>query len=372
MQDIMGIINLNENENRIKELTADRPIGAIPIAGRFRVIDFILSNLVNVGIHNVAVFTNGKARSLIEHLGSGKEWDLNRKRDGLFIFNPFINLVDHTFMKGDIKNFKDQLDYIKRCKEKYVILSKSYMICNIDFTEAFQFHKNSGSDITIIYKKVEDELEYFKDCDSLNLNEDGDVISIGNNIGKEEYDNISMDMYLLQRDLLVDIIEECISKGEDILLKEAINRKVSSLKVNSFCFDGYLGCINSVENYYRINMQLLETDILKELFYKSGYIYTKVSDEPSTKYNENALVNNAMIANGCRIDGIVDGSILARGVSIGKGAVVKDSIIMAKCNIEEGVELQHVILDKNVTISSGKVLRGVFKKPLVIMKNDVI
>ncbi len=369
MQDIMGIINLSENENEIKDLTKHRPIGVIPIAGRYRVIDFVLSNMVNMGIHNVAIFTQGKSRSIVDHLGSGKEWDLDRKKDGLFIFTPFMNLADNTFINGDIKNFKDQLDYIKRCKEKYVILSRSYMICNVDYSDAFKYHKESGSDITIMHKKIQGENDKFMYCDTLNIDDNNRIISIGKNIGKEDNYNISMEMYILKRTLLIEIIEDSISKGESIYLKEAVLKQVPKLNVNTYAFDGYLGCINSIDNYYKVNMELLNVDVSKELFYKNGYIHTKVKDEPSTKYTENANVTNSMVANGCIIDGTVEGSIISRGVQIGKNAIVKDCVIMQKCIIEEGAVLQNVISDKNVVISKGKMLCGVSKEPLVILKN---
>lgn len=372
MQDIMGIINLSEKESEIEDITKHRPIGSIPIAGRYRVIDFILSNMVNMGINNVAIFTQGKSRSISDHLGPGKEWDLDRKRDGLFIFNPYANLSDSTFLKGDIKNFQDQLDYLKRSREKYVILSRSYMICNIDYSQAFKYHKESGSDITIIYKEIQGEKCKFMNCDTLNIDDNQRVRSIGKSIGKEEKYNVSMEMYILKRELLIEIIEESVSKGENIYLKEAIFKKIQDLKVGSYSFDGYLGCINSIENYYRVNMEILDVEISKELFYKNGYIHTKVKDEPSTKYRENSKVVNSMVANGSIIDGTVEGSIISRGVKIGKGASIKNCVIMQKCVIEEDAVLQHVILDKNVVISKGKMLCGVYKKPLVIMKNEKI
>ena len=372
MHDIMGIISLSEDETAMRDIAKNRPIGAIPIAGRYRVIDFILSNMVNIGIHNVSIFTQGKSRSIVEHLGHGKEWDLDRKKDGLFIFNPYLNPMDSTFHKGNIKNFKDQLDYIKCSKQKYVILSRSYMICNVDLLEAFKYHKESHADITILYKKIKSEKDRFLNCDALNINDDGKIISIGRNIGKESNLNISMEMYILKKDLFIEIIEDSISKGETMYLKEAMHLQVRKRMVNGFVFEGYLGCINSIENYYRVNMELLDVEIQKELFYKNGFIYTNVKDEPPTKYTETAKVSNSMVASGCIIEGEIERCIISRRVKIGKNAVVKDCVIMQKCIIEEGAVLQHVILDKNIEISSGIVLRGSDKKPMVIMKNQKI
>lgn len=370
MHDIMGIISLSEDEAAMSDIAKYRPIGAVPMAGRYRVIDFILSNMVNVGIHNVSIFTQGKSRSIVEHLGHGKEWDLDRKKDGLFIFNPYSNPMDSAFHKGDIKNYKDQLEYIKGSKQKYVIFSRSYMICNVDLLEAFKYHKESNADITILYKKTQGEKDKYINCDALNINNDGKVISIGRNIGKENNLNVSMEMYILKKDLFVEIIEDSISKGETMFMKAAMHQQVRKLHVNGFAFDGYLGCINSIENYYRVNMEILDVETSKELFYKNGYIYTNVKDEPPTKYTETANISNSMVASGCIIEGDVERCVISRRVKIGKNAVVKDCVIMQKCIIEDGAVLKHVILDKNIEISSGVVLQGSSKKPMVIMKNQ--
>ncbi|MDF2839330.1 MAG: glgD [Clostridia bacterium] len=372
MHDIMGIINLSEDETAMGDIAKYRPIGAVPIAGRYRVIDFILSNMVNIGIQNVSIFTQGKSRSIVEHLGHGKEWDLDRKKDGLFVFNPYVNPMDSTYYKGDMKNFKDQLEYIKCSKQKYVILSRSYMICNVDLSAAFKFHKESTADITILYKKIQGEKNKYINCDALNIGENGKVISIGRNIGKESNLNISMEMYILKKELLIEIIENNILKGDTMYLKEAIHQQVRKLNVNGYIFNGYLGCINSVENYYRVNMELLDVEISKELFYRNGCIYTNIKDEPPTKYTETANAVNSMVASGCVIEGNIERCVISRRVKIGKNAVVKDCVIMQKCIIEDGAVLQNVILDKNIEISSGVVLRGSVKKPLVIMKNQKI
>ncbi len=370
MKDIMGIINLSEKEAVLKELTYNRPIAAIPIGGRYRIIDFILSNMVNAGIENVSIFTQGKSRSLIEHLDTGKEWDLNRRIDGLFIFNPEMNLSDRIMTEGDIKNFKDNLDYMKCSKQKYVILSRSYMICNVNYIEAFQYHKKSNADITILYKKVEKDKEKFLHCDTLNLDEKGNVVSIGENLGNKEIFNVSMEMYIMKKELLIQIIENSIAMGDHGYLKNAIYHNMNHLNVNSYLFDGYLACINSIENYYKTSMELLNPNVYQELFYKNGYIYTKTKDAPPTKYKEDSKVINSIVANGCIIEGIVENSIIARGVKIEKGVRVKDSVILQKSIIERNTYLKNVILDKNVYISKEKILCGDIRKPLVIGKNS--
>lgn len=366
MKEIIGIVNLSENEDEIKELTHARPIASITIAGRYRVIDFILSNMVNAEIENISIFPQGKCRSLLEHLGTGKEWDLNRNVGGLSILNPTNSF---NSFKGDIKNFKYNIDKIANCKENYVLLAKSYMICNINYLDVLKYHKETKADITIVYKKVDNKLERFINCDTLNLNDEGKVIGIGKNIGNYDFNNISMEMYIMKKDLLIKLIEDSISIGNVSHLKEAIQNNISSLNVNGFSFEGYLSCINSIENYYRASLEIIDVDIAKELFYKNGYIYTRVQDEPPTKYTDNACVCNSILANGCIIDGTVENSVIGRGVIVKKGAIIKNSVIMQKCIIEENTELKHVVIDKNVHIGKNKILCGDNKRPLVLQKN---
>jgi glucose-1-phosphate adenylyltransferase len=365
----MGIINLSESEGAIKEITYNRPIATIPIAGRYRVIDYTLSNMVNAGIHNVAIFTRGKSRSLMDHLGTGKDWDLDRKIDGLFVLNPVINLDEMITNKGDIENFKNHMDYIEHSKQKYVLLTRSYMICNVNYGDALKYHKKTGADITIIYKNMENHHHKFINCDTLNLDASSKVISIGKNTGKTKFYNMSMEMYIMKKELFLEIIQKSISTGESEYLKQAIFLNMKNLNVNAYPFRGYLSCINSIQNYYKTNMELLDIKISQELFYKNGLIYTKVKNEPPTKYTDSAKVTNSIVANGCVIKGTLENSIVGRGVVIKKGAVVKDSIVMSKSVIEERVYLKNVILDKYVHITRGKVLYGDKKNSFVIKKN---
>lgn len=372
MKDLMGLINLSENEDEIKELTYNRPIASLPIGGRYRVIDFILSNLVNTGIENVSIFTQGKSRSLMDHIRTGKDWDLDRKIDGLFILNPQTNNSELLTSNSDIENFKNHMVYLERSRQRYVILSRSYMICNIDYKGAYEYHKKSGADITIIYKKIKDYDDRFEGCDTLYLEEDGRVLSIGKKFGQNKNNNISMEMYIMDKNLLIDIIQNAIANGNYKSLKGAMLSIIDKMNVNSFEYKGYLSIVNSIKNYYKTNKELLNMDIYQNLFFSNGLIYTRVKDEPPTNYTKNAQVINSLVANGCIIEGVVENSIIFRGVKVKKGAVIKDSIIMQKCEIEEGAELKNVILDKGVIITENKTLYGDSENPLVIKKNTKV
>ncbi|WP_163195783.1 glucose-1-phosphate adenylyltransferase subunit GlgD [Clostridium thermarum] len=368
LKDYMGILNLNEKEENIKNLTRNRTVASIPVAGRYRIIDFVISNMVNAGIQNIGVFTKSKSRSLIDHLGGGKPWDLDRKNGGMFVFNfgygnPSLE---------DVEMFRNNIDYLQLSKENNVILSASYMICNIDYIEAVKYHEQSGNDITIIYKKAKNCAVNFLDCDVLNMDKDNRVLSVGKNVGVHDSNNIAMEMFIMKKQVLVELIYKCITTGICRKVKHAIYRTLNEYKVGGYEFKGYVACINSLQSYYKFNMDCLDVKVSKELFFNNGLIYTKVKDEAPTKYSEGCKVTNSLIANGCIIEGTVENSVIFRRVKIKKGAVIRNCIIMQNSIIGEGAELTNIITDKNITVGNEKVLRGDEEIPLVIEKVSVL
>lgn len=372
MNNVMGIINLSESDENIKDLALTRSIASIMLLGRYRVIDFILSNMTNSGLTNVGIFTHGNSRSLTNHLGSGKHWGLDRKRDGLFLFHSEARFDDNIRRSGDLENFRMNLDFLKQSRQEYVLLSRSYMICNIDFRPMMDYHRKTGADITIAYKNMENNVGRFVNCDSLTLDDNKNIISIGKNLGKKKYYDISMEMYIMKRELLIRIIEESIHRGDSRFLKEAIFNRMDALKVKAYPFDGYLSCINTIQNYYQTNMDMLSIPNSKELFYSNGRIFTKVHDSPSTKYTDSSYVSNSLVANGCIIEGTVENCILSRGVHVKKGAIVRNSIVFPNATISETTNLNYTILDKNVVITERKMLFGDSSSPFVIKKNTVL
>lgn len=367
LSDYMGIINLNENEDNLKSLTRNRPLASIPIGGRYRIIDFTLSNIVNTGIKMVGIFTQSNSRSLVDHLGSGKPWDLDRKINGLFVFNFGASSM------SDVEMFKNNIDYFNQSHQSKVIVAPSYMLCNINYQDAIKFHEETGSPITVIYKKITDGTKNFIDCDCLNINEQGNVISVGKNIGANDSINISMEMFIMDKTTFVSLVNECIETGYYRSLKEIIYKNTNLLKMNAYEYKGYLECINSIKTYYKANMNMLDMKNLKDLFFSAnGTIFTKVKDEAPTKYTKECTVSDSLIANGCVLEGTIENSIIARRVIIRKGAKIKNCIIMQNCEIKENAELVDVILDKNVEISKNKQLKGDKEFPLVIEKNSII
>ncbi|MGH4118408.1 glucose-1-phosphate adenylyltransferase subunit GlgD [Clostridium sp.] len=364
LNNYIGILMLNEEEDNIKSLTKTRPIASIPIGGRYRVIDFVLSNMVNSGIYNIGIFTNTKSRSLVDHLGSGKPWDLDRKINGLFLFN----FTSENSLTMDINALSDNMEYIYRTKQDYVIISSSYMICNIDYNAAAKYHEESGSDITLLYKKTNNGKKHYLDASTLYVDEENKVLSIGRNKGAEDKLNISMEMFIMKKSTLISIINKSVQTGSHSSIKTAIYDSVKEYNVNAYEFKGYLQCVNSIKNYYKISMDMLNAKVTKELFFSHGLIYTKVKDEAPTKYFDGSNVNNSLISNGCILKGDIENSVISRRVIVQEGVEIRNCIIFQNCVIKKGCKLTNVIIDKNTILSENTVLKGAVEFPVVIEK----
>jgi len=367
LSDYMGILNLNENATNIIGLTRNRPLASIPIAAKYRIIDFALSNMVNSGLHNIGVFTQSNSRSLVDHLGSGRPWDLDRRLNGLFVFNFGIGSIS----LNDAEMLWNNMEYIYRSKEKNVIISPSYMVGNIDYIDAVKHHENSNHDITILYKKINTGPKTFLNCDVLNIDENNNVLSVGQNMGTYNNLNISMEIFIMKKDLLISLVHKCIQTGSYSTIKDAIYKNLGELKVTSYEFKGYLRCVNSIISYYKTNMDMLNLKTTKGLFFSNGPIYTKIKDEPPTKYSNESKVKNSIIADGCIIDGTIENSIISRGVVVHRGAQIKNSIILQNCDIKQNSKLFNVIIDKNVIIAKDKLLNGDEEFPLLIEKSSL-
>ncbi|HEY3425875.1 MAG TPA: glucose-1-phosphate adenylyltransferase subunit GlgD [Negativicutes bacterium] len=371
MKNVLGLINLNESEEYVTEITKHRPLAAVPFGGRYRLIDFVLSSMVNSGIQNVGILLRHKHRSLMDHLRSGKEWDLARKYEGLFILPPAPGMCFGENSRADIENFYHHLNYLANCRQKYVLITGSNMICNINYHRAFKFHQDMQADITILYKENNEENDCLQGT-LLEVEPDGRVVDIAIHPPTMTGNKISMEMYIMERTLLMDLIAGCNARGGSDLVKDGFIKHLAKLKVYGYQHKGYLARIHSIKSYYRHNMELLKSEKWQDLFFKSGPVYTKVKDEAPVKYKEGAKVSNTMIANGCIIEGRVENSVLFRGVKVSKGAYIKDSIIMQKTIIAENAIVENVICDKDVQITSGKWLKGDKNFPLVVEKGTVI
>jgi len=368
---MMGIIFSNIFDESLGEISACRTLASLPFGGRYRLIDFVMSNMVNSGMTNVGVITKQNYQSLMDHLGNGKEWDLDRKVDGLFILPPF-GVGQKSVYRGKIDALLGVLRFLERSNEEYVLLSDSNNICNIDYRDMLVRHKKSGAEISIISSK--ETITGRGDAQELVLrsNLNGEVVDVLMHYQIPGVASCGMGMYILKRQFLIELLEEARSYNLVDFEREIIQGKHSYIKMNNIEFAGQVLRINSVKQYFTANMALLEKNIREEIFFKNGPIYTKIRDEVPTRYEDGCMLKNSLIADGCTIAGKVENSILFRGVKVGKGATVKNCVLMQETAVSDCAELDYVIADKDVTVGQGRVLIGAPAHQIIIGKGKVV
>lgn len=362
----MAIIFLAEKLDNIRALTKMRPLASVPVGGTYRIIDFALSNLVNAGIRNVGIFAGSEdLNSLTDHIGRGTEWDLDRKKDGIFIFKQMADSAYTT----DMKRVKKNMEYFFRSKQNNVVVLSSHMVCNIDINDVIKSHEASGKDVTLVYKKVQQANEKFDSCDSVKLGENNEVIGIGQNLFFRKDENISLEAFILSKELLIKMICDGIQEGVYYTVRDLITRNIGRISINGYEFKGYLACINSTKEYFNFNMELLKKEVRADLFNKERSIYTKSKNTPPSLFKESAIVNNSLVANGCIVSGTVKNSILARGAKVEEGAIVEDCILLQDSVVKSGAVLKNIIVDKNNVVKSNERLSASKNYPLVIEKS---
>lgn len=369
----MGLILTGWKKPGLKDLSYNRSVSAIPFGGKYRAIDFILSNMVNSGIKNVGVLTQYSFRSLMDHLGSGKEWDLDRRYDGLFIFPPTMTDEESGWYRGSADAMYHNLTFLRRSNEEYVVIAQGNGIFRMQMGDMLQYHIDKDADITLAYRKMYDySPEELSSLGIIRIDGDNRIIDLQEKPLNPQSDLASIGVYLLRRKLLISLIEECIAHGNYDFVRDIMIRKLDELKIYGYEFTGYWRNIYSVRNYYRCSMEVLDPAVREELFVRNGKIYTKVKDEAPAKYNEEAEVTNSIVADGFFIEGTVENSVLFRGVTVSRGAVVRNSIIMQGSVIEPDAIVEYAILDKNVVLTRGKYLKGDADYPVVVSKNSKV
>ncbi len=368
----LGIIFPNSYDAWVPELVNVRLMASIPFASRYRMIDFVLSSMANSGIDNISVIVKNNYHSLMDHLGSGREWDLVRKNGGLNIFPPFMEADSRAYV-GRAGALANSLDFLRSQKEKYVVMTDSHIAVNFDFNKMIDAHITSGADITVAYNEQELPANYLyheaNDRDyyyTLGIN-DGRVEKLLINAKDKGVQNFSMNMYVIERELLIDIINAASLRGNEYFERDVLIPQLGKLNVQAYKYDGYLARITGMKSYFDENMKLLDDYNIDALF-EGAPIYTKIRDDNPTRYIDGAKVKNTMAADGCVIEGEVENCVLFRGDKIAKGAVVKNCVVMQDTVVESGANMEYVITDKDVVISAGKELKGNDSFPVYIPK----
>ncbi len=366
---VIGIIFPNTYDSALSEITSLRAMGSVPFCSRYRLIDFPLSCMVNSGISKVGIVTKTNYQSLMDHLGTGKPWDLSRKREGMFILPPFHE-AESGLYKGKLSALENISKFLKYSKEEYVLLSDSNTVHSMNLKKVMRFHDEKGADITIVYKNG--KLPCLQHTVCLDLNEESRVTGMTVHDEAEGKGNYSGGIILMRKALIEKLISEAISLNLSSFERDVLLRNVNKLKIYGYEAEGFFETIDSLQSYFDISRMLLETENMKALFNKDNPIYTKVRDDMPAIYGLESNVKNSLIADGCVIDGEVENSIIFRGVRIAKGAVVKNCIIMQDSYISEGAQLENVIADKLVVLKPGKKIAGAPTYPVYIGKDIVI
>ncbi len=372
MRDMMGIIMADNKDLRLNELTDFRSVQALPFGGRYRLIDFILSNMVNSGMVNVGIATNINYSSLMDHVGSGAPWDLNRKIYGLFMLPPHVRGIGGNVSQDSIDQLYGVLTFLRRSRQEYVLLASGRTICNMTFDEALEKHIENDADITVIYHDKKEKDEQLSRGNVYEIDENGKVTGIEVQPRYPKTTLEGMGMFIIGRLKLIELIEDAYSRGSHDFVRDILISAVQNLKVSGYEYKGFVGIIDSVASYYENNMKLLEKEVRDEIFGAANRIYTKVKDQVPTQYKESSSVSDSLIADGCVIEGKVENSIIFRGVYIAKGATVKNCIVMQNTVIEEDCEIENVIIDKECTLRESKRLIGQPNYPVILPKRILL
>ena len=367
---VAGIVFANANDNLLKKLTSHRSMASVPFGARYRLIDFALSNLVNASITNVGIITKENYRSLMDHVGNGIYWDLDRKNGGLYILPPYLMSGVKRY-SGTIDALYSAKDYIKRCKAELIVLCAADVLANVDISAVIKFHIDSNADVTTVYHngilppKRDDAM-------ILKLDKQNRVTSIKFNAVSGTENSYGIGITVISKALLSRLVDEAYEDDLTSLNRDVLAKNVKQIKIMGYEHSEFVALMNGTDTYYQANMALLNSDVRRQLFNPERSIYTKTRDDMPTRYGISCDVTNSYIADGCVINGTVKNSILFRGVTVEKGAVVENCILMQETKVGEKTQLENVISDKNAVIGSEMVLKGTKQKLFFVKKNQIV
>lgn len=368
---VLGMIFANIHEEVLGTLTDQRTMGSVPFCSRYRLIDFPLSNMVRSSVTKVGVVTNANFNSLMDHVGTGKPWDLSRKNDGLYLLPPYsINSV--TMWGNRIDAIYGNLNFLDHSNQEYVLLADCYNVMSIDFSDVFNAHEKSGADITIVgvKAKMPENIQSILVFDK--VDENGRIVeaSIDPAVDEAYY---STNIILMKKYLLEELVTSAHSKNEVSFQRNIIMKCIQNKRVYAYdATDCFVGTIDSVQSYYDISMSLLQRENRKKLFKNDCPIFTKERDDMPTLYGMQAQIKNSLVADGCEIKGELENCIVFKGVKVEEGAVVKNSILMQDTVVGQNAKINCIIADKDCNIKSGVELSGASNYPVCLAKDTRI
>lgn len=370
MNTLIGIINSSTEFSDFQSLLKTRSDYMLPFAGRYRLVDFTLSNLSFHGLAKVLLCAGKNIRSTLDHVGNGKSWGMDKRTDGLMI-NP-MGINEYGAKLSEIATYYDSLKYFEESKQKDVYVANPMFLSRINITKAYNIFLENDYDVMFLYRKQNDVSGQYLNCKKIIFDENGKVINIGKNLGTEDIFNMYIENLFIKKEIFIKLVKEGVEKGDAYTLAEAIMNQKDCLNIGTLELFRHVEYIRDLPSFYKANMNLLNIGIYYDLLVSGGGILTKSKDAPSTLYLPGNQTKNSIIANGCIIEGEVENSILFRGVKVGKNSIIKNSIIFENTVIEEDSIVVNSILDKNVIIKSKVFVQGTQNNPYVVEKNKVI
>ncbi len=368
MNGLHGIVFSYEKRNDLRELEAIRCASSIPFGGRYRAVDFALSNLVNAGATDVGVVLHGQYQSLLDHLGSGKDWDLSRKRGGLKILPPF-----NREFRGDLLPFRGKMEalagvrtYLDTIRQDYVVLMDGDLVVNLPLSDVYEKHVKSGADITVVCGDDSFETEngtYFE------MTPEGHITEVLYHLHMPRGYR-GLEVYILSTALLKDLVDECASRDWYSWRRDVLQAREKSLRLQGYIWKGFAAQIRSVKEYYDRSMQLLDPAIRTELFCPERPIRAKGADKSSSYIGPDGRCVNSLVADGCNIEGVVENSILFPGAVVEPGATVRNCVLFKETAVRRNAQVSHIIADKHVEILPDRTLMGHSSYPIVLAKGS--
>lgn len=368
MNSTVGVIFSSINDNHVPELTRVRSKGSIPYGGRYRLVDFVLSNMVNSGITTVGMLTKNNYQSLMDHLGSGKEWDLARKEGGLILLPPYSDASEMLY-HNRLEALKGATAFLKKAKEDFVVIADSDAVYKLDYSKVIEEHIAHNADLTLVYH--EHECGATRSYMMFNTDEKNRIVSVDVNVESTGVRKHYINVMIARTTYLLSLLQTASARGLNSFSKDVIIPAIKNSRLYGYKFTGYYSNIDSLASYYKANMDLLDKGIRNEIFGERD-VYTKVNDAPPAKFTETATVKNSLIHDGCLIEGTVENCVLFRNVHVGRGAHLKNCIIMSENDIGENANLAFVVSDKDSSVSNGVTLAGCEQQPYFINKGSHI
>ncbi len=365
----VGIVLAGGNNYRMRELSNKRAVAAMPFAGSYRSIDFVLSNMSNSKINRVAVMTQYNSRSLNEHLNSAKWWDFGRKQGGLFVCTPTITTDNNSWYRGTADAIYQNLDWLKECHEPYVVIASGDGIYKMDYSKVLEYHIEKKADITVVYKDMPDDTDISR-FGVVSMDEDGRIVNMEEKPALTDSRTVSCGIYIIRRRQLIELIEKSAKEGQYNFVTDILIRYKNVKRIYGYKMDSYWNNIASVESYYQTNMDFLKPAVRKHFLQDEPTIYSKVLDLPPAKYNPGSEVRNALIGSGSIINGTVENSLLFKKVFIGSNCIVKNSIIMNDVYLGDNTYIENCVVESNTTIRANTVYKGEGEIKVVVENSE--